>query len=125
MEELLAALAGFVIIVFVIVIAIYIACARFLSKFNKLVYGKGTALAWIPIANVYLLGKLTINKVAGWVLVACSLLSGTYTTTINGIETTHTILPEGISWLVSTVYSIAVLVLFIYAIIKYNQLKKA
>ena len=69
--ELFDLLAKFLLIGLAIVIAIYIATAIFLNKFNKLVYGKGTAKAWIPIANIYLLGKLTVNKFVGWILVAC------------------------------------------------------
>lgn len=124
MENFLAAFAAFGIFIFLIIIGIYVAQAIFLNKFNKLVHGKGTALAWIPICNIYLLGKLTINKIVGWVLVVCILITGTYTTTINGVETTYTILPEGISSFVSTLYSIAVLVLFFYAIVKYFKIKK-
>lgn len=125
MESLLGALAVFGIFIIIIVIAIYVAQAIFLNKFNKLVNGKGTALAWIPVCNVYLLGKLTVNKLVGWILVICVFLTGTYTTTINGVETSHTILPEGISSFVSTVYGLAVFGLFIYAIVKYNQIKKS
>ena len=78
MENFLAAFAAFGIFIFLIIIGIYVAQAIFLNKFNKLVHGKGTALAWIPICNIYLLGKLTINKIVGWVLVACILITGTY-----------------------------------------------
>ena len=124
MESLLLALFSVAIFFLIIGLAFYIAIAIFLNKFNKLVYGKGTAMAWIPVFNVYLLGKLTVNKLVGWILVICSFLTGTYTTTVNGVETTHTILPKGISSVVSTIYGLAVLGLFIYAIIKYNKLKK-
>ena len=125
MENLLGALAVFGLFIIVIIIAIYVAQAIFLNKFNRLVNGKGTAMAWIPIANLYLLGKLTFNKIVGWGLVICSFLTSSYTTTINGVETTHSILPESISSLVSTLYNFAVLGLFIYAIIKYNKIKKS
>ena len=124
MEKLLGALAGFVIVIFILVIGIYIAQAIFLNKFNKLVNGKGTPMAWIPIFNIYLLGKLTINKLVGWILVICIFLTGTYSTTVNGVESSGSILPEGVRSVVSTIYGLAVLGLFIYAIIKYNKIKK-
>ena len=41
MENILGALAGFVIILLILVVAIYVAQAIFLNKFNKLVNGKG------------------------------------------------------------------------------------
>lgn len=119
--ELLREMATLLLIV---IIVFYVVQAIFLNKFNKLVYGKGTPMAWIPIANVYLLGKLTVNKIVGWILIACVFLTGTYTTTINGVETVHTILPENISELVSSVYNIIVFALLIYAIFKYDKLKK-
>ena len=114
----------FGIFILIIVLGIYIAISIFLNKFNKLVYGKGTAMAWIPIFNTYLLGKLAINKIVGWILVICIFLTGTRTTTINGVETTHTILPESINSVVTILYNLATLSLLIYAIIKYNRLKK-
>ena len=81
-------------------------------------------MCWIPFANIYLLGKLTISKIVGWILIVCVILSGNYTVTINGIEKQFTILPASISSIVSTLYGIAVFALFIYAIVKYNKLKK-
>ncbi|MEG2550594.1 MAG: hypothetical protein RSA06_07120 [Erysipelotrichaceae bacterium] len=124
LSSLLGELAGFLIVILLVALAIYIVSAIFLNKFNKLVYGKGTAMAWIPILDIYLLGKLTVNKWVGWVLVICVFLKDTYTTTVNGVESTRGILPEGIRNVVSTIYGLAVLGLFIYAIIKYNKLKK-
>lgn len=121
--ELLGVLAGFLVIILLITLAIYIGISIFLNKFNKLVYGKGTVMCWIPIANVYLLGKLAINKLVGWILVACLFLTGKYTLTINGVETVYTLLPEVINSIISNLYSITVLILLIYAIVKYNKLK--
>lgn len=123
MAGLIQFMFGFIIIMFMIIIAIYIVQGIFLNKLNKLMYGKGTAMAWIPIANTYLLGKLTVNKIVGWVLVACMFLTSTFTTTINGVEKSYTILPESISSIISPLYSLAVIGLLIYAIVKYNKLK--
>ena len=55
-------------LLFVIVPIIHILLGIFLNKFNKLVYGEGSILAWFPIFNLYLLGKLTVNKYVGWIL---------------------------------------------------------
>lgn len=97
---------GIIIMAFVILIAIYVVQAIFLSSFNKLVYGKGTWMAWVPYCNTYLLGKLTFNETVGWVLVGTSILS------------------MFVSFL-SPIYSLASFGLFIYAIVKYFQLKGA
>ena len=124
MEVIIKAMVNFFIISLIIVIAIYVVIAIFLNKFNKLVYGKGTAMAWIPIANIYLLGKLTVNKAVGWVLVICTFLTDEITTTINEVETTRTIIPGKLGSILSTITSLATSGLFIYAIVKYNKLKK-
>ena len=112
------------LIVFAIVIRIYVLQGLFLTKFNKLVNGKGTPLAWIPICNVYLLGKLCINKIVGWILVGCILITGKFTVTINGVKNVYTILPKNITSLISSLSSLAIFGLFIYGIIKYNNLKQ-
>lgn len=125
MEELLKGLGFLLIIFLILLLIIYIVQAVFLNKFNKLVYGKGTVMAWLPIFNVYLLGKLTFNKLIGWILVICSFLTTKVTTTINGVVTnSSTILPENIIPIFQIIYSIVLIVLFIYAIIKYFKLKK-
>ena len=112
------------LIVFAIIIGIYVLQGWFLTKFNKLVNGKGTPLAWIPICNVYLLGKLCINKIVGWILVGCILITGKFTVTINGVKNVYTILPKNITSLISSLSSLAIFGLFIYGIIKYNNLKR-
>lgn len=108
----------------IFILLIYIVISMFLNKFNKLVYGKGTAMCFIPIANIYLLGKLTVNKVAGWLLVACILSTARYTITINDKETTYRLLPENVNDIVSRVLSCLVLVLLIYGIKKYFEIKR-
>lgn len=123
-EKILGEMMVFAAVILLVVIVIYIASAIFLNKFNKLLYGKGTPMCWIPVANIYLLGKLTVNKFVGWILVICIFLTGETTTTINGVETTSSFLPESINSVVQIIYNIVVLLLFIYAIIKYNVLKK-
>ena len=116
-------LVVFNLLIVAIVIGIYVAFAIFLNKFNKLIYGRNSAMAWLPIFNIYLLGKLTINKLTGWCLIIVLFLTSTYTITINGVENTYTILPENINNIVSTLYSLVVLGLIIYACVKYNKLK--
>lgn len=105
-------------------IALYVVIAKFLNNLNKLIYGKSTVLAWIPILDIYLLGKLAVNKFVGWALVVSAFLSSTYSTTKDGMEFTVSILPEGARSIISTIYGFALLGSFIYAIIKYNKLNK-
>ena len=125
MESLFGLLAGFLFVAVILVIGFYVAQGIVLTKLNKLMYGKGTPMAWIPLANVYLLGKLTVNKIVGWVLIVFFILSCSVSISINGNETTYGILPENIRSIVSTIYSLVAFVLFIYAIVKYVKLKKS
>ena len=44
--------------IMIVVLLIYIGISIFLNKLNKVIYKKGTIMAFLPIFNVYLLGKL-------------------------------------------------------------------
>ncbi len=114
----------FALLGLVIVIIVYIAQAIFLSKFHKLVYGKGTILGWIPVCNLYIVGKMAVNKLVGWILVGAWLLTGSLTITVGDSKSTYSILPESIRSIFTNIYSLVVLGLFIFAIVKYVKLKK-
>ena len=105
-------------------ITIYIVCSKFLSNFNKLKYGKGTILAWLPFTSIYLMGKLAFNELAGWSLLVICILSSSYTVTVNGVETVQTIAPASIQGPLSKIYPLLNLGVFVYCIFKYNKLKK-
>lgn len=98
------------ILVMILAIGLYFGFCIFLNRFHKLVYGKETIFAFIPICNVYLLGKLAVNNTVGILLAFLGFLPS--------------FLPETISYIISTPYQIAVIGLFIYSIIKYFKRKK-
>jgi hypothetical protein len=109
----------------VVLIIIYILISIFLNKFNKLLYGKGTCMSWLPGFQTYLLGKLAINKVIGLIMVIMLILKSSFKiTNSDGITSTFTFFSENIRLKLSTLYHTIFLVLLIYAIIKYNKLKK-
>ena len=123
--ELLQAMMYLAIILLIIVIVVYILIGRMLSRLNEKMYGKRTILAYIPIVNYYILGKLTINKVFGWVLVIGSLLNGSYSYTgPDGVTVEHTILPKSIGDIYGTVFSILTLILVVYAAVKLHSYGK-
>lgn len=64
---------AFLLVLAIIAIAIYVIQALFLNYYNKYLTGKSTWLAWIPVANKYLLGKLVYNDILGWGLVALGI----------------------------------------------------
>lgn len=71
--------ATWAIVILILIFIIYVVQAIFLSKFNKLKNGYGTAMGLVPIANIYLLGKLTFNKIVGWLLVVLIFSTSTLT----------------------------------------------
>lgn len=105
------------LIILLVGLIIYILTSVFLNKMNKRMYGKGTALAWLPICKTYLLGKLTFGPLVGWLLIIVSALTGI---SIGG----ESILPENLNSIVSTLYGVIVIFLWIYAFIKNGKLKK-
>ena len=115
---------GLILLLLGSLIAIYIVCSKFLSNFNKLKYGKGTILAWLPFTSIYLMGKLAFNELAGWGLLVICILSSSYTVTVNGVETVQTIAPASIQGPLSKIYPLLNLGILVYCIFKYNKLKK-
>ena len=54
MENLVGMLVGFLAIFVVIILVVYIIQGVILTNLNKIMYGKGTPMAWLPIFNTYL-----------------------------------------------------------------------
>lgn len=124
MEQFIGIMFGILLIILVIAMAFYVTTGIILFKLNIILYGKGTPMAWIPFCNIYLLGKLTVNKWMGWLLIILGLISTLFQIDLMGNNVIGgTLLPPGIVLLISTGYSIIVLILFIYAIIKYIRLR--
>lgn len=98
-----------------------------LSQFHKSIYEKGTIFAWIPLCNLYLLGKLTFNKYAGLILIIFGLLTFNFTEEISNSFTISTykysILPEKILDIAYPSYCIILLITIICAFIKYRKTK--
>ena len=51
-------------------------------------------MAWVPIVNIYLIGKLAYHSGLGWILIGLTFLGGSSSTTVNGEEVTTTLLPQ-------------------------------
>lgn len=124
MDGVLQFFMAYTIVFLIIAIAIYVAVGIFLNKLNKLIYGKGTPMAFIPLVNTYLLGKLTVGKPVGLILVFATLITGTFTTNVDGVENSYTLFSADVSSKISTIVNIVIFGLFIYAIFLYFKLKK-
>ena len=108
-------------VVVVMLIALYMAFAVFLNNFNKKVTGTSTVMSWIPFANVYLLGKLTFSKDAGYGLIALFILSGTLRLTFD--RTTIILsLPNVLQVILGAVFAGDFIATLIFGINKYDKI---
>lgn len=107
-----------------IIIVLYAIQGIILTRLNKLMYGEGTPMAWIPFANIYLLGKLTVNKSMGWILIGYLLSTMSLTITYPNTQKVYSLIPPQVKQLTDPIYDITIFILFIYAIYKYFKLKK-
>jgi len=105
-------------IIGILAIFIYVLCAVLLNKLNKALYGKTTWMAWIPPFNIYLLGKLTIHKVFGWILLLAFLAGTTVTVELNGVSKTYSLISKDIQEPYIIVISSITLILYIYGYFK-------
>ncbi len=108
-----------IIVIGVFVLGFYITKSIFLNKFNKLIYGKATIMAWIPICDLYLLGKLAVNKNVG--LILCLMLLFVGVTFAINIDFTWYFL---VRTLIFVLYFIFVISLIVYSFVKYFQMEK-
>ena len=127
-----AFIGAFLIAILILIIIMYVFMGVFLGKLNKLIYGKGTPMAWIPLLNTYLMGKLVVNKVFGIILVIIPFIisfipgadiSNTHTTIQNGVQTTVST-STSLNTILLLIYSLVCLVIFVLAVVKYFKLKK-
>lgn len=119
MDKLFYIIIGLVILV----LLIYLFISIFLNKLNKVIYKKGTIMAFLPVFNIYLLGKLTINKMIGWLLVLFTFITGVFIASINGNVSSFDIIPSIVCAFISSITCVMLIILFIFAIVKYNKLK--
>ena len=122
MNETANFLYFFVAVIILILITCYAILAVFLNNFNKKVYGTSTVMAWIPFANIYLLGKLTFNKDVGYGLIELFLLSGTLKMTFDKISVTLS-LPNVLQITLGAIFAGTFIATLIYGVQKYSDLE--
>ena len=121
MEAMTGFLYFFIIIIILIVVICYAALAIFLTHFSEKMEGEPSVMAWIPFANIYLLGKLTFNKDTGYGLVALFVLSCTLTLQID--KTTIILsLPGIVQAILGDAFAGAFVAVLIFGIRKYGRL---
>lgn len=105
-----------ILLLFLFIIIFYIAVSWFLSDMNQLMYGKKTIIAWIPIANMYLLGELVFSKPVGYVLSGGFVLSLLLNTFVE-----YNLLIS----ILTSLYNFALIGIAGYGIYKYIDLRKS
>ena len=106
---MITAILMFVLLIFLIIG--YILMGISLYKINKNREHKGSWMAWVPIFNVYLLGKLGCNKIVGMVCSIAIILCTSFTVSINGIvKQNFSIFPTIISSIILIIIDILMIV---------------
>ena len=112
------------LILFVITTAtlliLYVIFSSILSKANKTIYEEKNIFAWIPIFNLYLLGKIAINKIIGVILVLIEFLIGF----LCSIPYFQNVIPSYIVDILSLVFIFVIIILFFIVLAKYFKVKK-
>ena len=111
------------LILFVITTAtlliLYVIFSSILSKANKTIYEEKNIFAWIPIFNLYLLGKIAINKIIGVILVLLVFLIGS----LISIPYFQNVIPSYIVDILSLVFIFVIIILFFIVLGKYFKVK--
>lgn len=130
--SMFAFIGAFIIAFFILAIIMYVFMGIFLGKLNKIMYGKKTPMAWIPVLNTYLMGKLAFNKIVGIILVILPVIimfipnidfSNKSTEVQNGVTITQTT-SISLNTILLLVYSLVCLIIFVMTVVKYFKLKK-
>lgn len=112
------------LILFVITTAtlliLYVIFSSILSKANKTIYEEKNIFAWIPIFNLYLLGKIAINKIIGVILVLLVFLIGS----LISIPYFQNVIPSYIVDILNLVFIFVIIILFFIVLAKYFKVKK-
>lgn len=112
------------LILFVITTAtlliLYVIFSSILSKANKTIYEEKNIFAWIPIFNLYLLGKIAVNKIIGVILVLIEFLIGF----LCSIPYFQNVIPSYIVDILSLVFIFVIIILFFIVLAKYFKVKK-
>ena len=105
-----------ILFLFLFLIIVYIVVSWLLSDMNQLLYGKKNVIAWIPVANVYLLGELILSKPVGYALSGGLVLI----TLLNIFIDSNSLIS-----ILSIIYFLILLGSIGYAIYKYFDLRKS
>lgn len=114
-----------VVTIIIAVLVGFIIYAMFAVLINKLYsskYGKETKLSWIPILNIYLLGKLVIHSIFGIILVLGMLALILVSFNIPGLDSLKNIIPSQYVLPYQIGYGVIILLFLIIGKMKLNRI---
>ncbi|MDD2377072.1 MAG: hypothetical protein PHD15_06400 [Clostridia bacterium] len=110
MFDLMNLLMQFMLVFAMFIIVLYILSGIGLMGITNKLGQKGSWMAWVPIFNFYLIGKLGFTKIIGWIIVVLIFLGSSYSSTINGVTTTGTILPAPFNAIAGCIFAALLLI---------------
>lgn len=94
MEDKVRILMISIMSIIIIGLGVYVLVGMVLSKANKQKYGVNTLMAWFPIVNIYLIGKISSSKIMGWLLLIGFLLTCEWSTIDGSIKRSVGFMPQ-------------------------------
>ena len=113
------------VVVIVIFIILYILLGIFLNKFNELLGNKKTIIAYVPIMNIYLLGKIAVDDFFGIAMSLYFIVAhGNYSIKIGDTSISGNFLSGNFGLVMRIVYDILLLTVLIYLVYKYFYMER-
>lgn len=107
----------FILVVFICLI-LHIVVGIFLNKTYYRKENKNTPMAFIPLANIYLIGSLAIHNFIGWILIILTVLNINYPVVIDNKIIIKRILPENLNGTISFVIIASSILLLLILLFK-------
>ncbi len=122
MEVLLNLLLGLAFIIYGIIFVFYIYSGIGLMKITNKMGEKGSWMAWVPVLNLYLIGKLAFSKIVGCIIAILFVLGVKFSSTVNG-ETVEsvTILPAPLNTIAAFALGILILASLYKIYVKFSK----
>lgn len=113
-------------LLFILAVILHLILGICINKIYERKENKKTAMAYIPLANIYLLGSLTIHKIVGWLLIIIIILNFNYPIINDDKIIIKRILPMNLNSIINLFILLSVILLFILLILKLiNNKEKA
>lgn len=111
-------------IIIILIIIIHFIIGFILNRAYYEIEKKSTPMAFIPLANLYLIGSLSCHNIIGSILVIITLLNSSFPLNIDDKIVVKRILPENINeplWIITIIFIGVLLITLIFKQKKYED----